>query len=629
MNIRKLYANELTEFGNGPGICGIFAAWGSFGVADGSKDDIERINETQNGFLCDYDSFSVSCEYEDLGCDVLSRRDYFTCKEDLVLNGYISRFLLEGGEYEVYTQYSSWQHESLGGWVDLISSVEISNRGNRLTDSATPMIAIRNKANGRILVMHLIPNAQWKITVSKVQLDGKSDIVLVECGINDRNLAMNCKKGETIDMPEIYIYETESKIDFDAWKIHRIYNRLYPRRRLPIIYNTWLLDFDHIDIENIYRQADTAAEIGVEYFVVDAGWFGVTKDWTNDIGSWVENTKGGFFGKMKEVSDYARNKGMKFGLWLEPERALSSAENVKAHPEMYMGRDEQRFLDFSKKEARDYIFDVVCGLVEKYNIEFMKYDFNATLVYDESRSGYYRYFKGHKELIRRIREKYPNMHIENCASGGARMDMSQQTVFDSIWISDNQSPVDALRIYKDTALRLAPSSMDKYDVRIYSGEFPQYRNAEKAVLPMSCHGASWEYVINVHESFTHAFLQGGGIGFSCDIASYPQKEKDALRCMIAEYKKNEEFFKNAEMRILHDNQNITILQYSDKELDKNIIHVFCKSIFQHKLTVYPFVCENEDYKCGEMVLSGASIRKNGIEIDVKENRCYTIECKKA
>lgn len=626
MNIKKLYENTLSEFGNGPGICGVFAAWGSFGVADGSNDDILRLKETEYGFCADYDKFSVRCEYEEMENGVLSRQDYFIPKEDITLNGYISRFLLEGGSYEVYTQYSSWQHESLGGWQDLISSVEISNRGNRVCDTATPMIAIHNKGNGRILVMHLLPNAQWKISVSKVQLDGKADIVLIECGINDRNLSMKCERGEKIDMPRIFMYETERKIDFDAWKIHAVYNRLYPRKRLPIIYNTWLLNFDGIDIDEICRQADSAKEIGIEYFVVDAGWFGTTKDWTEDIGNWVENEKGGFFGKLIDVSDYVRSKGMKFGLWLEPERALAKTENVRNNPHLYMGKDDQRFLDFSKKEARDYIFNVICTLVDKYHLEFMKYDFNATLVYDESQNGFYRYFKGHRELMKAIREKYPNLHIENCGSGGARMDMSQQSLFDSVWISDNQSPVDALRIFKDTALRLPPSSMDKYDVRAFSGTFPQYRNPEKACLPMSCHGATWEWVMNVDPSFTHAFLQGGGIGFSCNIADYPEYEKTALKEMIANYKKNEEFFKNAQMRILHDTEYITILQYSDNEGERNIIQVFCRQLLQNKITFYPSIDPQKKYDCAGQIISGNDIISDGIEIPIRENRCYTIEC---
>ena len=75
--------------------------------------------------------------------------------------------------------------------------------------------------------------------------------------------------------------------------------------------------------------------MGVELFLIDAGWFGFTEDWAAEIGNWTENQIGGYKGRVRELGDYVRSLGMKFGMWLEPERVLKNTEAYKSHPEYY------------------------------------------------------------------------------------------------------------------------------------------------------------------------------------------------------------------------------------------------------------------------------------------------------
>ena len=148
-------------------------------------------------------------------------------------------------------------------------------------------------ARGKTLVLHLLPNAQWKISIRKCPVSGKNSVVVIDVGINDKGLNMKVAAGETIDMPQVLLFEAKSALDLDAWKLHAVCDRLWPRREMPVIYNTWLLRFDTIDVDEILRQADCAAELGVELFLIDAGWFGFSGDWGNDIGNWTENRNGG------------------------------------------------------------------------------------------------------------------------------------------------------------------------------------------------------------------------------------------------------------------------------------------------------------------------------------------------
>ena len=628
MNIKQLFHIGKSAYTS---ISGFFSAYGDFGVVDGLDSDIEKIEKKENCLSFENGSFSAVCKFTDLGEGVVMREDVFTAKEDLTLNRYTSRFCLDGGEYEVYTQFSCWGNESSGAWQDLVTGVEASNLGIRTTEEATPMIALRNKGNGRIFVLHLMPNAHWKIRASRKRVPTKDIAIIVEAGINDDGLAMKLKAGDTVDMPRLVVYETQNARDFDAWKIHRVFNKLYPRKALPVIYNNWLNTFDWINVEDIKNQAKTAAELGVEQFLIDAGWFGFTESWSAEIGNWNENLVGGYKGRVRELADYVRSLGMKFGMWIEPERVLKCTEAYKNHTEYYInGSGGIAFLDFANDDARRYITDIVLNLIEKYDLKYLKLDFNGSLGYDPSHNGFYYYFKGVRKFVSEVREKHPDIYITNCASGGNRMDLETFTYYDSVWSSDNQSPIHGFRIFKDTALRVPPCYVEKYDVRRFFDGFPNFYGQSLVSLPMSCDGSTWARVHNVTCRYTHAFLTGGPLGFSTDIAGYPEEEKTALREAVKKFKEDREFYSRAEMRIIHEALGITAIQYSDEALDRVLVQIFTNVTLQDSITVYPVVEEGAFYKLGEQTLSSEEINANGIKVaDYRDADCVSLELIKA
>lgn len=608
------------------GFSGGFCAIGSFGAVDGMDTDMKKISQTDDGFCGNFESFIYTSETSMQKNGVCVRNDSFKPKNKQILNKLAVRFYLEGGDYEAFAQYSTWQTESSGGWQNVVTGVEIMNNGIRTTDGAAPMLALRNKGNGRIFVFHLLPNCAWKITAKHFPVGSKHDAILIEMGMNCDGLNMALDENEVIRLPTVIFYETENTLDFDCHKLHEVYNNLYPRKSLPIIYNTWMCDFDKIDADSIKTQIDTASQLGIEYFVVDAGWFGETENWGEGIGDWRENKLAGFKGRMKEVSDYVISKGMKYGLWFEPERALMNSPVYKAHPEFFsVGTHGNCFLDFSNTEARRYITNTIIGMIEQYNISYLKFDFNAALAFDKDRCAFYRYFEGQKEFVGAIRSAYPDIYITNCASGGTRMDMGQNTVFDSCWISDNQSPVEALRIFADTALRLPPSNMEKYDTRLFSNIFPKYGVSEKATLPLSCDGATWEAVVTVSEEFTQAFIKGGVMGFSANIASYPESVKESLKKLISGYKKDRDFYINAQLRILYRSPDIITLQYSDYNFNRIIIHAFARYAHVREISVFPAVSDGVYMDSQGKELAATNIRAQGITVPVYDNNCTEIE----
>jgi hypothetical protein len=92
--------------------------------------------------------------------------------------------------------------------------------------------------------------------------------------------------------------------------------------------------------------------------------------------------------------------------------------------------------------------------MDKYNIGWIKFDFNATIPQDLTGGAFYRYWQGYREFIKAFKKRYPNVYMTNCGGGGFRLELGQATMFDSFWTTDNQGPYDGIRIIKDTLKRM-------------------------------------------------------------------------------------------------------------------------------------------------------------------------------
>ena len=602
------------------GYSGLFNVCGSFGRIDHTAKYEYNYNGTTAVFSYKNDFVQVISQWTELEYGVVHRKDKLVnlTEQEIELNSLLSRFSLVGNDYDVYTQYNGWQHESSGAWSHLTTQISVSAGGMRTCNGGTTILAMHNLYTQKNTVFHLLPNAQWTMTARKYPLD-KRELVVVEVGINDDGLRLKVKPGETIDFPEIFFYQAENKIDLDAYKMHAVFNRLHPRKETPILYNSWLNCFEWLDVDKLKLQADIAAEMGIEIFVIDAGWFGKGENWLMSVGDWVENPTRNTMGRLKELSDYVHAKGMRMGLWFEPERASFASEAYQAHPEYYINNDPHwAFLDFSNEQAREYILDVISAQIKKYELAFVKFDFNASIPHDPSNFAFYRYMQGQKRFIEELRTRFPKLYISNCASGGFRMEMQQATYTDSFWFTDNQGPYEGLTIIKNTLMRLPNSCIERWNVQKYIEGFPAYEpNCIGRMV--SCNNATWSYAITINDAYTEAFLMGGPIGFSCDLTSFPEKYRVSWKRFIAEYKKRIDFYANATARILIDTPQCICLQYADTQLDRCEIVLFTKLIYCKDILVYPAVDKNANYLFGEQTLSGTEIMENGLYFNELED----------
>ena len=536
----------------------------------------------------------------------------------LALNCLHAKFHLGSGEFEVYTQYNGWQNENTGAWQPLVSEVRVSSDTIRTAYGAAPFMALRNKQTGRGVVFHLVCDYAWSIGVKLVPQNGEVAVAELEIGLNSENLFLDVPAGEKVPTPEVIFYEFTNQVDLDCAKLHKFCLANYKRKEMPVIYNTWLANFDNINVDFVCAQIPKAAAIGCEYFVIDAGWFGKGDDWYSCRGDWKEQASGKLQGKVFEISEKVRHSGMKFGLWFEIESANKKADAIQLHPEDYFTPNgNMYFLDFSNEQARQRILEVLSENIKKYQIEFIKFDFNQDVHCDAKKSAFTAYYRGYELFLASLKERFPNIYLENCASGGMRIDLKNASRFDSFWLSDNQSPYEGMRIFKEGIKRLPPQCIEKWAVLTsLENFFPTYASTEKEKI-LSTHDATWDSIVGVHESFLKGFLSGSPIGISCDLTRISDSLTEILRQHIAEFKESRSFWESAVCSILADTEKILVLQY---ETDTQIrILAFSYKTMQHKLTVYPKVDIGAAYLIENERIPGDELTQNGIELNISGN----------
>ena len=541
---------------------------------------------------------------------VFSRRDTLQNLTDKPLHVACmnTRFVLDGGEYDVYTQYNAWQNENLGQWQPLVTEVEARTESFRTSWAAAPFLAVWNKQTNRGIAFHLLPDCAWRMSARRVPLEGENSQIIIELGPDYCSLDLEIQPGETVNFPEVLYYEISDRTDMDCRRLHRYCHKRWPRRELPVIYNSWMYRFDQVGYDVIAPQIAAAAEIGAEYFVIDAGWFGHGSNWSAAVGDWKENETAQFCGRLIDVADEVRRHGMKFGLWFEPERAAADADAPKAHPEYYLrGNSGYYFLDFANPDARRSMLETIAAQIEKYGIEFVKFDFNADLVFDERRTAFMEYFKGYREFISELKRRFPTLYFENCASGGERMDLGNLSDFHSFWPSDCQSPYVGLRIIKDGLKRLPPQAFERWFV-VQSAEcFKPAYGADSADKLIACGDGTWDHLSGVQRSFMEAFLAGGPIGLSCDLNALSADAFAWLKSYITEFKRQRDFWKTAECQILTDTDSALVLQYNAPDFRLIRLQTVAFRIAQSQLRIYPNVPKNAVF-----------VDENGAEITGEE-----------
>ena len=308
------------------------------------------------------------------------------------------------------------------------------------------------------------------------------DTARVLMGIHPNGFKWTLEKGESFQTPEMVMVYSEAGLNGMSQTFHKLYRTRLARgtwrdKVRPILINSWEAFYFDFDAPKLLGLADVAADLGMELFVLDDGWFGKRDDSTSSLGDWYPNEEK-LKGTLKELAEKINAKGLKFGLWIEPEMTNKDSDLYRAHPDWLLAEQGKRIchsrnqyvLDFSKKEVREYIGDMLENLLAEVPVSYIKWDLNRTFseVFSNGNDREYqgkvchKYVLGVYELYERLTSRFPHVLFESCASGGARFDPGMLYYAPQGWTSDDTDAIERLKIQYGTSMVYPVSCMGSH-----------------------------------------------------------------------------------------------------------------------------------------------------------------------
>lgn len=359
-------------------------------------------------------------------------------------------------------------------------------------------------------------------------------------GINSYRFAWTVPPQESFQSPEVVTVYSNQGLNQMSQTYHRFYNShlirgQYQLTERPTLINNWEATYFDFDEEKLEQIVDEAKVLGIELFVLDDGWFGARENDLTSLGDWYEN-KGKLASGLRGFAEKVHQKGLKFGLWLEPEMISEASELYRQHPDWVLkvpGRSpalsrSQFVLDFSREDVRKHIFDQLALLFNEVPIDYIKWDMNRnmtdvySLLLDPTQQGevFHRYILGLYDFLERLTAAHPTILFEGCSGGGGRFDAGFLYYMPQIWTSDNTDAVARLKIQYGTSLSYPASSMGSHVSAV-----PNHQT--QRITDLAIRG-------NVAMS--------GVLGYELDLTTMTDEEKAAIKEQVAFYKKHRQLF---------------------------------------------------------------------------------------
>ncbi|WP_128837324.1 alpha-galactosidase, partial [Streptococcus sp. DD11] len=299
---------------------------------------------------------------------------------------------LPAGDYDVLTLQGSYAREKTVRRHRVEQGIfKVSSNRGASGHAQTPALILCDAETtenaGQAWAVQLLYSGNFQAWVQESQLGE----VRIGLGINDENFAWELPAGQTFSTPAAlvtYSGQGLTKLSQESQYFiqHHILPKRFARKERPILINNWEATYFDFTREKLLDLAEEARQVGLELFVLDDGWFGNRFDDNRALGDWFVNEKKLEGGLETLIADI-HAKGLKFGLWLEPEMISVESQLYKAHPDWAIqvpGRDHtysrnQLVLDYANPQVVEHIQQVLDHLLSRYDIDYIKWDMNRNI----------------------------------------------------------------------------------------------------------------------------------------------------------------------------------------------------------------------------------------------------------
>ncbi|OUP10479.1 alpha-galactosidase [Collinsella sp. An2] len=410
-----------------------------------------------------------------------------------------------------------------------------SRRGMSSNQYNPAMLVVDHDAtetSGRCWSMTFVYSGGFEAQVERDQFEQTR----MQMGLSSNMFSYPLEPGEQLVAPEVILTYSNAGMERVSHNLHRCIRKHVCRgpwrdSPRPILINSWEAAYFDFTGDSLVRLAAKAAELGLDMLVMDDGWFGNRIDDFRALGDWTVNEEK-LGGSLHDLVQRINDLGLKFGIWVEPEMVSEDSDLYRAHPdwalavpgkEPVLGRD-QLVLDLSRKEVRDNLFEQLCAVFDQANIEYVKWDYNRSIVdvYSHVASDQgkvvYDYMLGLYDLLERLVQRYPNILFEGCSAGGGRFDAGMMYYTPQIWTSDNTDADNRMTIQYGTSFCYPCSAMGAH-----VSACPNEINGRD--VPLGARGL--------------VAMSGGGFGYELDLQELPDRACDIIRGQVEMYREIE------------------------------------------------------------------------------------------
>jgi alpha-galactosidase len=448
----------------------------------------------------------------------------------------------------------------------------------------------------------------------------------VSLGINDWDFAWSLQPGETFTAPSCFGGYTRDGFGAASRALHdHIRDSVLPHGTTEhkVLYNSWEATFFDVDEPSQTELAALAAEMGIELFVVDDGWFHGRNSDNAGLGDWRPDARK-FPHGLAPLIEKVNALGMDFGLWIEPEMVNPDSDLYRTHPDWVLhfptrDRTEMRnqlILNLARTDVQDYLIATLDALLRDHSIAFIKWDMNRSAsepgwaeAGDRQQEIWVRYVQGVYRVWGTLRERHPHVFWQSCSGGGGRADLGILRFADQIWVSDNTDAPARIHIQHGFSHIFPASTMEAW---------------------VTDSGARW-----LPLEFKFHVSMCGSLGVGGHLPRWSPSERAEAARLIALYKRIRPIVQFGDQyRLITPEQGAyTAVQYMSKDGAQGVVFAF-RTHMPHPATVPTLYLQGLDADSRYVIegfdeaRSGAAWMRAGLRIELGDfsSAVRTIRC---